>query len=286
MAMEDVQLQLPPGFRFHPTDEELLVHYLRNKISSFPLPVPIIADVDVYKLNPWDLPGKAIFGEKEWYFFSPRDRKYPNGSRPNRAAASGYWKATGTDKPVVISGTSHRAGVKKVLVFYKGRPPRGLKTNWVMHEYRVTDTAAKPRSPRTKWSLRLDDWVLCRIYQKPAHFPITEIRNQEEELMAESLPFLSVPVAPKFESFSGAAHNEESNSNFLEGLLDTWDASAAMTIHGVPKVAVSVSTKLNSLRRNLSLVFEDDEAYKYKNASSSSAENKPWPSQIGNTWLY
>jgi hypothetical protein len=31
----------------------------------------------------------------EWYFFTPRDRKYPNGARPNRAAASGYWRQQG-----------------------------------------------------------------------------------------------------------------------------------------------------------------------------------------------
>lgn len=88
--------------------------------------------------------GKALFGEKEWYFFSPRDRKYPNGARPNRAAASGYWKATGTDKTIVASlpgggRAQDSIGVKKALVFYKGKPPKGVKTNWIMHEYRLVD---------------------------------------------------------------------------------------------------------------------------------------------------
>jgi hypothetical protein len=89
---------------------------------------------------------KALFGEKEWYFFSPRDRKYPNGARPNRAAASGYWKATGTDKTIVASlpigggrAQENIIGVKKALVFYKGKPPKGIKTNWIMHEYRRVD---------------------------------------------------------------------------------------------------------------------------------------------------
>lgn len=80
---------------------------------------------------------KATFGEQEWYFFSPRDRKYPNGARPNRAATSGYWKATGTDKPVLSSGSNQKVGVKKALVFYGGKPPKGIKTNWIMHEYRL-----------------------------------------------------------------------------------------------------------------------------------------------------
>ncbi|RDX60730.1 NAC transcription factor 47, partial [Mucuna pruriens] len=76
--MGSPESNLPPGFRFHPTDEELILHYLSKKVASIPLPVSIIAEVDIYKLDPWDLPAKATFGEKEWYFFSPRDRKYPN----------------------------------------------------------------------------------------------------------------------------------------------------------------------------------------------------------------
>lgn len=48
--------QLPPGFRFHPTDEELVVHYLKRKAASAPLPVTIIAEIDLYKFDPWELP--------------------------------------------------------------------------------------------------------------------------------------------------------------------------------------------------------------------------------------
>ncbi|KAL0327158.1 UNVERIFIED_CONTAM: NAC domain-containing protein 1 [Sesamum angustifolium] len=131
---------LPPGFRFHPTDEELITYYLRNQAKSRPCPVSIIPEVDIYKFDPWELPEKAEFGENEWYFFSPRDRKYPNGVRPNRAAVSGYWKATGTDK-AIYSGSKF-VGVKKALVFYKGKPPKGVKSDWIMHEYRLTDSTS------------------------------------------------------------------------------------------------------------------------------------------------
>jgi hypothetical protein len=159
----EAQLNLPPGFRFFPTDDELVVHYLCRKAASQAIAVPIIAEVDLYKFDPWQLPEKALFGEKEWYFFTPRDRKYPNGSRPNRAAGSGYWKATGADKPITAKGSNKRVGIKKALVFYVGKAPKGNKTNWIMHEYRLADVN---RSAKKKGSLRLDDWVLCRIYNK------------------------------------------------------------------------------------------------------------------------
>ncbi|KAL1563683.1 NAC domain-containing protein ja2l [Salvia divinorum] len=152
------QLSLPPGFRFFPTDEELLAQYLCRKVAGHHFPLQIIGDVDLYKFDPWDLPSKALFGEKEWYFFSPRDRKYPNGSRPNRVAGSGYWKATGTDKIITTEG--RKVGIKKALVFYIGKAPKGTKTNWIMHEYRLSE------STRKNGSSKLDDWVLCRIYKK------------------------------------------------------------------------------------------------------------------------
>jgi hypothetical protein len=159
-------LELPPGFRFHPTDEELVMYYLCRKCGGLPIAAPVITEVDLYKFEPWKLPEKAAGAPdaKEWYFFSPRDRKYPNGSRPNRAAGTGYWKATGADKPV---GSPRAVAIKKALVFYAGKPPKGVKTNWIMHEYRLADVdrsaAARKKSNN---ALRLDDWVLCRIYNK------------------------------------------------------------------------------------------------------------------------
>lgn len=65
-AGSPAQPHLPPGFRFHPTDEELVIHYLKKKAASSPLPVAIIAEVDIYKFDPWELPG--IYSEGRCFF--------------------------------------------------------------------------------------------------------------------------------------------------------------------------------------------------------------------------
>uniref|UniRef100_A0A0D6QYG7 NAC domain-containing protein n=1 Tax=Araucaria cunninghamii TaxID=56994 RepID=A0A0D6QYG7_ARACU len=302
--------QLPPGFRFHPTDEELILHYLKKKASSCPLPVPIIAEIDLYKFDPWDLPGKAAFGEREWYFFSPRDRKYPNGARPNRAAASGYWKATGTDKPIVLSGGTQPLGVKKALVFYRGKPPKGIKTSWIMHEYRLTETGGRPGGLNIrKGSMRLDDWVLCRIYKKKNNVgPSSRVtsRSEEEESgvddMMATLPDIDheqKPLLPKIGSFSGLLEGEYSMLSFPFNDQDPSDGNELLgnvqevefltrnnnmakqqqniSTAGTPTTTVlpSIDTGkcLETLKRHLSLGCMDDAlppAKKTKNNISSS----------------
>ncbi|EEF50084.1 NAC domain-containing protein 83 [Ricinus communis] len=173
-------LRLPPGFRFHPTDEELVVQYLKRKVFSCPLPASIIPEVDVCKSDPWDLPGDL---EQERYFFSTREAKYPNGNRSNRATSSGYWKATGIDKEIVTSKGNQLVGMKKTLVFYRGKPPHGTRTDWIMHEYRlVSPQTAACNSPQKKNPIQsplgaMDNWVLCRIFLKKR-----SNKNEEDNL--------------------------------------------------------------------------------------------------------
>ncbi|KAJ1433207.1 NAC domain [Sesbania bispinosa] len=104
--------------------------------------------------EPLDLPPeKAKMGEKEWYFFCQKDRKYPTGMRTNRATESGYWKATGKDKEI-YKGKGNLVGMKKTLVFYRGRAPKGEKTNWVMHEFRLEGKFATYSLPKAAKMLK------------------------------------------------------------------------------------------------------------------------------------
>ncbi|KAL8037414.1 hypothetical protein ABFX02_11G038000 [Erythranthe guttata] len=160
---EDDDLALPPGFRFHPTDEEIIMQYLLNKVIDRRFVARAIGEADLNKCEPWDLPKKAKMGEKEWFFFCQRDRKYPTGTRTNRATESGYWKATGKDKEIYKTRSkNHLVGMKKTLVFYKGRAPKGDKTNWVMHEYRLEGNFSDYNFSRAA----KEEFVVSRVFHK------------------------------------------------------------------------------------------------------------------------
>ncbi|CAL9131228.1 unnamed protein product [Musa acuminata var. zebrina] len=158
--------KLPVGFRFHPTDEELVSHYLRGKNTGRIKPHDdVIPEIDVCKCEPWDLPGKSLIesDDPEWFFFAPRDRKYPNGLRSKRATEAGYWKATGKDRVIRSKATAAAAvapiGMKKTLVFHRGRAPNGVRTNWIMHEYRTTEPEFEAGDQ--------GGYVLYRLFKKP-----------------------------------------------------------------------------------------------------------------------
>lgn len=197
---------LPPGFRFHPTDEEIITFYLKEKVLNNRFIAQAIGEVDLNKCEPWDLPKKAKMGEKEYFFFCQRDRKYPTGMRTNRATESGYWKATGKDKEI-FKGKGNLVGMKKTLVFYKGRAPKGEKTNWVMHEFRLEGRFSYYSLPKAK-----EEWVVSKVFHKmaPKRNPIGEL------IRVDSLVnhFLDSPSSlPGLMEMNSA----DENSNFTNG---------------------------------------------------------------------
>ncbi|KAK4264758.1 hypothetical protein QN277_025889 [Acacia crassicarpa] len=157
--------KLIPGFRFHPTDVELLVYFLKRKVMGKKFRYDVIAEVEIKKYAPWDLPDKSYLttGDLKWYFFCPREKKYASGARMNRATEFGYWKTTGRDRPV--HHENRVVGMIKTLIFHRGRAPKGDRTNWVMHEFRLEDQVLADKG------IPQDSYVLCKIFQKDGPGP-------------------------------------------------------------------------------------------------------------------
>ncbi|OIW09354.1 hypothetical protein TanjilG_01325 [Lupinus angustifolius] len=155
-----------PGFRFCPTDEELISYYLRKKLDGHEDSVQVISEVELCNFEPWDLPAKSfIQSDNEWFFFSPRGRKYPNGTQSKRATEYGYWKATGKERNV--KSGSNVIGTKRTLVFHLGRAPKGERTEWIMHEYCISDKSQ-------------ESLVVCRLKRN------TEFRSSDAQNRASS----------------------------------------------------------------------------------------------------
>jgi hypothetical protein len=89
--------------------------------------------------------------EQERYFFTSREAKYRNGNKLNRATGSGYWKATGLDKKIVASRGDQVVGMKKILVFHRGKTPHGTRTDWIMHEFRLVFAEDKNNSSQVSF---------------------------------------------------------------------------------------------------------------------------------------
>ncbi|XP_077211561.1 NAC domain-containing protein 43-like [Tasmannia lanceolata] len=187
---ENSQSSIPPGFRFHPTEEELLQCYLRKKVAYEKNDMDIIQDIGLNKLEPWDIQEKCKIGsgpQDDWYFFSRKDRKYPMGTRTNRATSAGFWKATGRDK--FIYSDFKLIGMRKTLVFYKGRAPYGQKSDWIMHEYRLDDhtnanaqsnilsDTIQDSSSAGEMNTQEDGWVICRVFRKKKILKILDSRE-------------------------------------------------------------------------------------------------------------
>lgn len=138
-------VNLPPGFRFYPTDEELVLHFLhRKKTPLLPFHPDVIPDLHLYSYDPWQLHGRALAEGNKWYYYSRR-------STQNRVTCNGYWKPTGIEEPVFCSTKNNRIGIKKHFVFHMGESDSvGIKTNWIMHEFRLSHSSTNSSSSSSK----------------------------------------------------------------------------------------------------------------------------------------
>ncbi|KAF2293391.1 hypothetical protein GH714_001186 [Hevea brasiliensis] len=155
----------PPGYRFRPLDGELVVHYLKNKIANQPLPPNKIMERSIGNVG------------------------RQNGTFLHQGTRDIQMEVDQNEMPVVDTGRQLEGkavkykgavvGYRKALVFYMGKPPNGTKTNWIMHEYRVSD--APPRIKTSADDMRLDNVVLCKIYKRDAKDNLRSRLSNEEQ---------------------------------------------------------------------------------------------------------
>ncbi|KAJ9162451.1 hypothetical protein P3X46_022223 [Hevea brasiliensis] len=275
-----------PGFRFHPTEEELVEFYLRRKVEGKRFNVELITFLDLYRYDPWELPALAAIGEKEWFFYVPRDRKYRNGDRPNRVTTSGYWKATGADR-MIRTENSRSIGLKKTLVFYSGKAPKGIRTSWIMNEYRLPQHETE-RYQKAEISL-------CRVYKRagvedhpslPRSLPSRASSSRGAQSEKKNLHQLSIE---RFQPFGGGQSQQiemekmsetdgSSSSDVTTGL--GLSKSTNNEYHPVPTISTSLGLPaameeeeifLNQSRQACSLVPNNTNLF----TGSSSVSSNP-----------
>ncbi|CAL9213390.1 unnamed protein product [Arabidopsis halleri] len=199
----------PVGFRFRPTDEEIVDHYLRPKnLDDDTSHVDeVISTVDICSFDPWDLPSKSMIKSSDgvWYFFSVKEMKYNRGDQQRRRTNSGFWKKTGKTMTIMRKrGNREKIGEKRVLVF-KNRD--GSKTDWVMHEYHATSLF--PNQVMT--------YTICKVEFKGEETELSSSSTGSEIEQIHSL----IPLVNNSGGSEGSSYSQElQNPSQFSGFSD------------------------------------------------------------------
>ncbi|KAG6385983.1 hypothetical protein SASPL_154867 [Salvia splendens] len=163
--IRDGASKLPPGFRFQPTDQEIVFQYLARKIFSSPLPASVIPELDVFAFHPSNLPGDS---ERDRYFFASMELDLRScGGR----GCGGFWKVAGLDKRIVCSKRTPIVGTRRTLVFYQGKHPGAIRTDWFVHVYCIVlseNIGCNILHKRLSQGgqKQIGKWVLCHVFMK------------------------------------------------------------------------------------------------------------------------
>ncbi|KAL1188969.1 NAC domain-containing protein 83 [Cardamine amara subsp. amara] len=149
-------MRLPIGYRFHPTEQELILHYLLPKAFTSPLPSSIIPVFDVFFSHPLTFPGDQK--EKQRYFFCKKIRQVSsNEHRIKISSGDGYWKPIGKQRLIIACGKT--VGIRRTLAFYETNKSSSHcnKTRWSMTEYCLAGFSS------TKV---FGEWAVYNVYER------------------------------------------------------------------------------------------------------------------------
>ncbi|WZZ52266.1 hypothetical protein YC2023_052373 [Brassica napus] len=161
-------LAYPPGYRFVPTDAEIIYYYLKPFLPENKKSWPIIPihHANIYESNPQQLTAEYKKGNlTEWFFISERTKIKRNGQKQKRVDHNGgYWHSKAVTKKIKVK--KDVVGYKTTLNYFVGKQPNGERTNWLMQEYWLESSGHN----------KTVDYALCKIYLSP-----TAQKNMKEE---------------------------------------------------------------------------------------------------------
>ncbi|WCJ30868.1 NAC domain containing protein 2 [Euphorbia peplus] len=230
---------LPPGFRFRPTDYEILMAYLLKKVKGLPLPCDYaITECDLYDgKDRWKEMLDKTTCDTSLYFFVKLSKKTEKGQRINRFAGTGTWKETQNEKLVLDSTQLNQIGTKKSFkfVFGKKRSFDNLSFRWLMDEYHLD-------------SRFLDDtmteYVVCHIkHEKQIKARSTVTWNVASPVFVKT-PNVTSPISVlETSNIQSPISVQTSNvvSQVDASTLDVVSPVAAETSNVVSQIAVNAS---------------------------------------------
>lgn len=125
---------LPPGFRFRPSEEELVGYFLKSKLCKISTAGVTIPELDLYKKEPSELAEmQTNYGTKDHYFFVQQTVV--------RTTPKGYWKCQKIDRlSKERGGESPIPALKSTFAYFEGQAPKGKATSWVLDEFRYMES--------------------------------------------------------------------------------------------------------------------------------------------------
>ncbi|KAF5197711.1 hypothetical protein FRX31_012703 [Thalictrum thalictroides] len=228
MMMDSIRdentIELPPGYCFCPTKQELLKYYLYNKVVGEDLPVmDAVVEKTLYGREAEE-PSQIFAGSSEeyLYFLTLINKKFDNvnGKKMNRVAGKGRWEMQ-SNHPVYDDPPNETTviGYDKTFNFYKDadkknskkikhgnrnskkkRKNKGDEISWIMHEY-CFDYAVTHKQQA--------EWTICKIRKKI----ISEKKNRDVSMPESKRARTSYTLPPKATKISDDARLLQKDHN-------------------------------------------------------------------------